>query len=408
MTQTATLKRRLTLPLLVLYGLGVTIGAGIYVLVGETAAKAGLYAPVSFLVAATVVAFTGFSYAELSTRFPVSAGEAAYVREGTGSGKLALIVGLLVIASGVISSATVSLGAAAYLQTLLPMSEYILIGVVVALVALIAIWGILESVSLAALITLAEIGGLALVIYFGFSLKPDLLSELDTVVPPFSLFAWSGIFAAGLLAFFAFIGFEDMANVAEEVKDPHRNMPLGILATLIIATLIYFVVVSVAVLSVPMTELSTSSAPLALLFKDASPAIASFFSIVAFFATLNGALIQVIMASRVLYGLGKQGHLPEFFSRVNPLTGTPVQATFMIALIILGLAWFFPLGGLAEMTSAIVLTVFITVNIALIRLKWNKVADPEHHIFQVPMWVPVCGTITCLVLLAARLIQLVV
>ncbi len=408
MTQTATLKRRLTLPLLVLYGLGVTIGAGIYVLVGETAAKAGLYAPVSFLVAATVVAFTGFSYAELSTRFPVSAGEAAYVREGTGSGKLALIVGLLVIASGVISSATVSLGAAAYLQTLLPMSEYILIGVVVALVALIAIWGILESVSLAALITLAEIGGLALVIYFGFSLKPDLLSELDTVVPPFSLFAWSGIFAAGLLAFFAFIGFEDMANVAEEVKDPHRNMPLGILATLIIATLIYFVVVSVAVLSVPMTELSTSSAPLALLFKDASPPVAGFFSVVAFFATLNGALIQVIMASRVLYGLGKQGHLPAFFSRVNPLTGTPVQATFMIALIILGLAWFFPLGGLAEMTSAIVLTVFITVNIALIRLKWNKVADPEHRIFQVPMWVPVCGTITCLVLLAARLIQLVV
>ncbi|MEP4190558.1 MAG: APC family permease, partial [Sneathiella sp.] len=198
------------------------------------------------------------------------------------------------------------------------------------------------------------------------------------------------------------------ANVAEEVKDPHRNMPLGILFTLIIATFIYFVVVSVAVLSVPMTELSTSSAPLALLFRDASPSVAGFFSIVAFFATLNGALIQVIMASRVLYGLGKQGHLPEFFSRVNPLTGTPVQATFIIALTILGLAWFFPLGGLAEMTSAIVLTVFITVNIALIRLKWTGTKNPEQHVFQVPIWVPICGAITCLTLLAARLIQLVV
>ena len=408
MEQTSALKRRLTLPLLVLYGLGVTIGAGIYVLVGEAAAEAGMYAPISFLLASIVVAFTGFSYAELSTRFPVSAGEAAYVREGTSSRPLATAIGLLVVASGVISSATVSLGAAAYLNTLIPVPNTLLIILVVLIVGAIAIWGILESVSLAALITLVEIGGLALVIYFGFSLKPDLLQNFGSVLPDFSGAAWGGIFGAGLLAFFAFIGFEDMANVAEEVKQPARNMPRGILLTLIIATLVYFIVVSVAVLAVPIEELSSSSAPLALIFEKAPASIGQFFAVIAFFATLNGALIQVIMASRVLYGLGKQELLPQFFARVNSVTGTPIQATLAITGIILALALFFPLGGLAEMTSAVVLVVFITVNIALIRIKHSSSAEPvSGEFFKVPLWVPILGTLTCLTLLGVRLSQLV-
>ncbi|MCG8491302.1 MAG: amino acid permease [Sneathiellales bacterium] len=408
MEQTSALKRRLTLPLLVLYGLGVTIGAGIYVLVGEAAAEAGMYAPISFLLASIVVAFTGFSYAELSTRFPVSAGEAAYVREGTSSRPLATAIGLLVVASGVISSATVSLGAAAYLNTLIPVPNTLLIILVVLIVGAIAIWGILESVALAALITLVEIGGLALVIYFGFSLKPDLLQNFGSVLPDFSGAAWGGIFGAGLLAFFAFIGFEDMANVAEEVKQPARNMPRGILLTLIIATLVYFIVVSVAVLAVPMEELSSSSAPLALIFEKAPASVGQFFAVIAFFATLNGALIQVIMASRVLYGLGKQELLPQFFARVNSVTGTPIQATLAITGIILALALFFPLGGLAEMTSAVVLVVFITVNIALIRIKHSSSAEPvSGEFFKVPLWVPILGTLTCLTLLGVRLSQLV-
>lgn len=408
MEQASALKRRLTLPLLVLYGLGVTIGAGIYVLVGEAAAEAGMYAPISFLLAAIVVAFTGFSYAELSTRFPVSAGEAAYVREGTGSRPLATVIGLLVVASGVISSATVSLGAAAYLNTLIPVPNTLLIILVVLIVGAIAIWGILESVSLAALITLVEIGGLALVIYFGFSLKPDLMQNFEAVIPDLSGAAWGGIFGAGLLAFFAFIGFEDMANVAEEVKEPAKNMPRGILLTLIIATLVYFIVVSVAVLAVPMEELSTSSAPLSLIFEKAPASVGQFFAVIAFFATLNGALIQVIMASRVLYGLGKQELLPQFFARVNSVTGTPIQATLAITGIIMLLALFFPLGGLAEMTSAVVLIVFITVNIALIRLKYSSDQNRgSSHYFKVPLWVPVLGTLTCLTLLGVRLSQFI-
>ncbi len=399
----ATLKRRLNLPLLVLYGLGVTIGAGIYVLVGATAAKAGFYAPMSFLLAAIVVAFTGFSYAEFSTRYPVSAGEAAYVREGLRIKPLATIIGLMVVASGVVSSAAVSLGAAAYLHNFIAINEEILLGGVIVLVGLIAFWGILESVTLAAIVTLIEVGGLFLVLYFGFAVKPDLLDNFGLLIPPFEFAAWSGIMAAGLLSFFAFVGFEDIANVAEEVKDPTRTMPRGIFLTLIIATCIYFAVVSVVVLVVPMEELTGSNAPLALIFNAAPPWVGKFFSIVAVLATINGALIQVIMASRVIFGLSNQKALPAFLGAVNPITHTPHYATFLVIVIIAVLAYFLPISNLAEITSTFVLAVFVFVNIALIRLKWREKEETPSGIFTVPIWVPVLGTLTSLGLLAVGL-----
>ena len=237
--RTGALKRRLTLPLLTLYGLGVTVGAGIYVLVGITAAKAGFFAPVSFLLAAMVVAFTGFSYSELGTRYPVSAGEAAYVRNGLKSSVLALVVGLMVATSGVVSSAVISIGAAAYIGQLVPLSHTTLMVLVIVSLGLVAAWGILESVVVAAVFTVIEIAGLLFVIWYGFTIKPDLLSEIGRLVPPLEPGAWTGIASAGLLAFFAFVGFEDIANVAEEVKNPQVNLPLAVILTLLIATILY-------------------------------------------------------------------------------------------------------------------------------------------------------------------------
>ncbi|MDP6876544.1 MAG: amino acid permease [Alphaproteobacteria bacterium] len=391
------LRRRLNLPLLTLYGLGVTIGAGIYVLVGATAAKAGIYAPISFLLAAGVVGFTGFAYCELGTRYPVSAGEAAYVRQGFNSRTLSLIVGLMVVASGVVSSAAVAIGAAAYLEAFVPLSPRILTALVILLVGLVAVWGILESVALAALFTVIEIGGLALVVWFGLAAGPAPIANL---VPPFEAGAWSGILAAGLLAFFAFVGFEDIANVAEEVKQPGRTLPRGIILTLIIATLIYFTVVSVVVLVVPMHDLIGSAAPLALIFETAGPGISMLFSVIAIIATVNGALIQVIMASRVLYGLAAQGNLPQVLAKVNGVTHTPLLATALVVAIIFVLAYFLPIGELAEMTSTIVLVVFSFVNLALLRLKWTG-TPPTGDVFQVPVWVPVMGLVTCAGLLLA-------
>ncbi|MEH6404645.1 MAG: amino acid permease [Sneathiella sp.] len=394
-----TLKRRLNLPLLVLYGLGVTIGAGIYVLVGATAAKAGFYAPISFLLAALVVTFTGFSYAEFSTRFPVSAGEAAYVREGLGLSSLATLVGFMVIASGVVSSAAVSLGAAAYLHTFIPIPETVLLACVIALVGLIALWGIMESVSLAAVVTVIEIGGLGLVIYFGFIVKPDLLMDFDLLIPPLEIPAWSGIFGAGLIAFFAFVGFEDIANVAEEVREPRKTMPSGIFLTLIIATFVYFAVVSVVVLVVPMEELTGSNAPLSLIFNAAPPWVRTFFSIVGFLATINGALIQVIMASRVIYGLSVQKSLPNFLGTINKVTRTPHYATLLVTVIVCVLAYFFPISDLAEMTSTIVLIVFSIVNLSLIRFKWKDSQPLDKSTFIAPIWMPFLGLLSSVSLL---------
>ncbi len=394
----AKLKRRLTLPLLTLYGLGVTIGAGIYVLVGATAAKAGVHAPISFLLAAVVVGFTGFSYCELTTRYPVSAGEAAYVREGFNSRMLSLIIGLLVVASGVVSSAAVAIGAAAYLQAFVPFSPQLLTALVILVVGLVAVWGILESVALAALFTVIEIGGLGLAVYFGLRSRPEVLADFSNLMPPFELGVWGGIVSAGLLAFFAFVGFEDIANVAEEVKEPRKTLPRGIILTLILATIIYFIVVSVVVLVVPMHTLVGSSAPLALIFDGAGPMARGSFNVIAVVATVNGALIQVIMASRVLYGLAAQGSLPRILANVNPLTRTPLPATALIVGIILLLAYFLPIAELAKTTSMIVLVVFAFVNLALLRLKWSEPAPPAA-VFRVPVWVPRLGFATSSLLL---------
>jgi amino acid transporter len=226
--ETAKLRRALTTPMLTLYGLGVTVGAGIYVLVGATAEKAGPHAALSFVVAALVVALTALSYAELATRYPVSAGEAAYVEAGFDIRGLALAVGLAVAASGIISASAVAMGAASYLQALTGVDAALLTVAVVLVMGLIALWGITESVAVAAVITVIEIAGLLFVIGWGLSDPEPQGFELHQMVPTLDLQVWRGVFAASLLAFFAFVGFEDMANVAEEVRDPERTIPRAI------------------------------------------------------------------------------------------------------------------------------------------------------------------------------------
>ena len=239
------LRRRLSLTLVILYGLGVTIGAGIYVLIGATAGRAGIHAPVAFVLAAVVMGFSAATFCEFVVRFPVSAGEAAYVRAGFGSQSLALLVGLAVMVGGVVSSATISLGAAGYIRAfldpILSIDRSLLTVLVIIAVAAIACIGILESVAFAGLMTLIEIGGLLAIIIGGILGTPDLLARLPEVVPTsFDGMVWSGIIGATLLAFFAFIGFEDMVNVAEEVHEPERTMPRAIFITLVLATLLYF------------------------------------------------------------------------------------------------------------------------------------------------------------------------
>ncbi len=386
------LRRALTTPLLTLYGLGVTVGAGIYVLVGATADIAGPFAAFSFVVAALVVSLTALSYAELATRFPVSAGEAAYVEAGFQKRWMAVFVGLAVAASGIISASAVAIGAASYLHALTGFAIPVLTVSVVLIMGLIALWGITESVFVAAVITIIEIAGLLFVIGWGMSIQDPQGYGISSMLPPLELEAWRGIFAASLLAFFAFVGFEDMANVAEEVKDPVRTIPKAILLTLVLATVLYLGTSMTVLLVVPIDVLSTSAAPLALVFSNAPEVIKQGFSAVAIVATVNGVLIQMIMASRVIYGLADRDHLPKVLAIVPKATQTPVVATLLVVAIIVLLTQTIPIGTLAERTSQIVLGVFVLVNISLILLKMKPDEAAKH--FRVPLVVPILGVIT--------------
>ena len=396
------LSRRLTLPLLVLYGLGVTVGAGIYVLVGTTAAHAGTYAPVAFLAAAIVVAFTGFSYAELSARYPVSAGEAAYVIAGLRSKRAALLVGLMVASVGFISASAIMVGASAYLEDLIQIDARILTVLIALFLGSVAVLGVLESVAIAAAFTVLEIIGLLLVLGYGLTVYPETLTQLDQLVPPIDGQVWVGIGAASLLAFFAFVGFEDLANIAEEAIDPDRNMPRAIIWTLVIATVLYLAVVSVVVLAVSVDDLAQSAAPLNLMFADASPALRGSFNLIASVATLNGVLIQMIMSSRVIYGLSKQKQLPAQLGYVHAKTKTPVVATGLVTAIVMFLSLIVPIERLAEVTSQIALAIFSAVNLSLIYLK-RRESQPKAG-FQVPLFVPIAGLITCVILFSFGLI----
>ncbi|MEQ9200187.1 MAG: amino acid permease, partial [Rhodospirillales bacterium] len=265
MQKPVALRRRLGLTLLVLYGVGVTVGAGIYVLIGAAARESGMSAPIAFLVSAFVMSFTAASFAELSARFPVSAGEAAYVQAGFGSDILSLVTGALVVGAGIVSSAAITVGSVGYISEFTALSPVLLKMVVVIAVCAVACWGILESVVLAAVFTVIEVGGLIVIVIAGLVSDPAMMLRMNEILPPpGDMSAFFGIGSAALIAFFAFIGFEDMVNVAEETVDPVRNMPRAIALTLFITTLIYVGVVYVAVMTVPPAELAVSDAPLAL------------------------------------------------------------------------------------------------------------------------------------------------
>ena len=395
------LSRRLGLVLLSLYGIGTTVGAGIFVLIGEIAGTVGPAAPMAFLLAGLLVAFAAMSFAEMASRFPVSAGEAVYVREGLGLVWLATLIGLMVALSGIVSSATIVRAFAGYGQTLGDLPAFVLIGGGVVLLTGLACAGIRESVMLASLVSVLEVAVLLVVV--GGGLDDADWSRLgpDLIVPP-AEFGLIGLFSGAVLAFYAFIGFEDMVNVAEEVCDVERTMPRAILITLVVTTLIYVGVALIAVLAMPVAELADSKAPVSDLFERTVGLDGRIISVIASVAVLNGALVQIIMVARVFYGLSRQGWLPAFLGAVSPRTHTPIVATVLAGALVLALSLSFPLGTLARITSLIVLIVFALVSLSLWRLKLRGAA---HEGFQVPLAIPVLGTIVSFGVVGIELVR---
>ncbi len=377
------LRRRLGFWLLTLDGVGVMVGAGIYVLVGEVAGRAGAWAPASFLLAALIALPTALAYAELSGRIPEAAGEAAYIRTASGWLWPAALVGLALEATGVVSAAVVLQGGVGYLRAILPLDETLLIVAIGVALGLAALIGVLESLLLAAVLTLTEVAGLLLV--SGAGLAGPAIEQTAAA----SGFAPSGIAAAGLLAFFAFLGFEDMVNMVEETRDSARIMPRAIVAALLITTLLYALVSWAAVRAVPVAELATSRQPLVLVFERATGQGAGFLALIAVAAALNGILAQIVMSARVLYGLGRFVAPLRVFHHAHPRFGTPVLATVLATAATVMLALTAPLVGLAEISALLLLGVFLSVNVALLILKRRGPAPAGC--FVAPGWVPPAG-----------------
>jgi len=396
---TPVLSRSLSLWHATLYGLGVTIGAGIYVLIGVAAASAGMQAPLAFVVAAALMALSAASFAELACRLPVAAGEAAYAREAFGSDRVATIVGLLVVAIAIVSAAAISIGSAGYLSVFLPWPKPVLVSGVVLAMGTVAVWGVKQSVSLAGVMTVIEIGGLLVLIAAGVVSDAPIVERLPEMVSPVGgMPALTGLVSTTLLAVFAFIGFEGLANVAEEVRDPKRTLPRAIFLTLGISTLLYICVVWIALVAVSHTELARSHAPLALVFERLTGASPRTMSLIALVATLNGIIVQIIMSSRVLYGLARQGDLPAALGGVGKRTRTPVLATAATMALILAFALALPLHDLAEVTSRLTLVVFGLVNVSLIVIK-RRAGPMPPGTYEAPAWAPWAGATACALLL---------
>jgi basic amino acid/polyamine antiporter, APA family len=396
-----TLKRSINYPLLTLYGLGTIVGAGIYVLVGEVVNEAGLYAPVSFLLAAAIATFTAFTYAELSSRFPRSAGEAYYTQRAFNNKVFSGAIGWSIVVIGVVSTATITNGFVGYFNVYVEAPAWIvIIGLIVAL-AIIAGWGITESVWLAAVITVIEVGGLLFVIVIATQIETPQALEINDLVPSLDSSVWLGVALGAFLAFYAYIGFEDMVNVAEEVIHPRHTLPLGILTALVISTLLYILVAIAAIYAVPVSQLSVSNAPLVDIVKQYSQSAVVVMGVISMIAVVNGALIQIIMASRVIYGMACQKLAPDIFSRVNAKTSTPLWATGLATVVVLILALTFSLVTLAKLTSFVTLLVFAVMHLALLIIK-KKEPDPVYATVY-PAWIPVIGLIVSLALVGFQI-----
>jgi len=374
------LRRSVTLLQAVMYGVGLILGAGIYVLIGDVAAIAGNAMWISFLLAAAMATLTGLSYAELSSVFPKSAAEYVYVKAGFNNDFLALFIGCLTIFVAITSAATVAIGFSGYLAVLLPGYPPMLyaIGLVLAL-SFLNYYGIRESVWVNSIFTLVEVSGLLIIIGVGLSIG----SVADTNYLEMPGIAYSShaaiistILASTVLVFFAYYGFENISNISEETKNPTRTIPRALVFSILVTTIIYILVAISTVALVGWEEISRSNAPLAL---AASKALGNngiiILTILALFATTNTVLMMLISGSRIIFGIAKYDDaIPSILAEVHSSRKTPWLAiiftmAFTLATIILYTG---KISDVASISVFSILVVFALVNLSVISLRFKQ------------------------------------
>ena len=380
------LRRILTFWPLMFYGLGVIVGAGIYVSLGEVIGLAGSAAPTSFVIAGVCAAMTGLAYADLSGRFPEAAGAAAYARHAFGD-KTAIAVGGFTTIAAAVSAASIARGAVTYIDDLVPLPATLLVALLVIAFGVIAIWGVRQSVAIAAVIGALEILGLLGAFSMGVTRAGDTWPSLV----PIDTAGWHNAMAGAFVAFFAFVGFEALGNMSEEVRDAKRTVPRAILASVAVSMVIYTAVSASAVMGGAGAENSLGS-----LFSGRWTTI---FTFVASLCVANGALVQITMLSRLFYGMAANGELPAFLARINEGTGTPVHATALATSIILITSVSLTFKSLIVIANLLTLMIFIVVNLALLRVR-RMHEDPED-VFTAPPWAPVLGILLSVLMLAS-------
>ena len=373
------------------------IGGGIYALLGKIIGDVGVFTPLSLLLAGAVALISAFSFAELSRRFPVSAGEAAYVHAAFDWQWLSTLVGFLVVLTGVVSAATLCAATGGFLLdiTALPVTGLIILTALV--LTAIAAWGVTQSVLVVAVITLLEAGALLVIIVFSADRMSQIPSLAADMASQWDQFETGALVSAAFLAFYAFVGFEDMVNMAEEVRDAERTMPLAIFIAVAITMTLYLGVAVAAITMENREALVAAHTPLALLLPGGQSA-ALLIGVISILAGLNGALVQMVMAARVLYGMGRRGMVPRVLGQVNAHTRTPLLATFLVGLVVLSLAASFSLAGLAQATSFIILGVFALVNLSLAVIRCRERAGLP--------WLSSIAAASCVVMMVLRLLQL--
>jgi len=391
------------------YGLGSMLGAGVYSLIGKAAGVLGNAVWLAFVAAMIAALLTGLSYASVGSRYP-KAGGAAYVTERASRKPwLSYVVGIAVTMSGLTSMAT---GLQAIAETL---SKHAGIGIPVKLLAILLALlvgaviyrGIRESMWANLVCTVIEIAGLVFIIAVGMKYWGNV-NYLDA--PPQA--AGMGIAGISLivilqgavLTFFSFIGFEDILNVSEEVKNPRKAIPFGLIGAMVSATIIYMAVAITAVSVLPWKELADSPAPLMQVAKTAAPwfgGLDKVYIFITIFSIGNTALLNYLMGSRLLYGMSKQGLLPVFLGKVHVVRRTPHIAVGVLFLIVTALILAGGVKQLAEATALLLLTVFAVVNISLVVLQ-RRPGEPKGG-FEVPAWVPIAGAVVCVILIGSRI-----
>jgi basic amino acid/polyamine antiporter, APA family len=384
------LRRILTALPLLFYGLGVIVGAGIYVAIGAVIARAGAAAPLAFLLAGVAAGATGLCYAELAGRFPEASGGVAYVRHAFGPGLVPAMAAIGTTLAVAISAASIARGAAHYIGVFLPLPGGVLAGGLVALFTAVAALGVRESVGLAAVMGAMEIAGLLVATLVGVAAAPEFHAA---GMVPAGWEGWRGVFAGAFIAFFAFIGFETLANLAEETLDARRIVPLVIVGSIAASLALYLGVSIAAVLAD-----SGADAPLLDLFGGPG---GDAFALLGAVAVSNGVLVQVIMLARLFYGMAGNHQLPAVLARVHPRTRTPVPATLVAGGLVLAGIALASFDQLLVLANAATLLLFALVDLSLWRVQRHAPAGAGR--FAAPRWMPPLAAALALLLLLAEL-----